>query len=269
MSSFYKMDPAAWDFGTSDLSLDEEAAYLRIVNAIHKHDAPVPDNDRVLSGMFRVSTRKARALVEALVAAGKITIESGKIWNDRARSDLVQRGFVSSSRAENGAKGGRTRAENAAKALKNNDADQAIASSRIEENRIEVVVAARDASPAVSQQDQTARERLLSAMGADPTSGMIGPNGTRLGTMNDMAEAQKWVDLGISVDDQCRLISERMTQQRSKNATFAPRSFGYFSGAMADFAARKSAPLQASQANKPDEKAAKVARWAKIAKGAA
>ena len=34
--SFYKMDPGAWDFGTAELSLEEEAAYLRIVNAIHK-----------------------------------------------------------------------------------------------------------------------------------------------------------------------------------------------------------------------------------------
>lgn len=139
MSSFYKMDPARWDFGTANLSLEEEAAYLRIVNAIHKHDAPVPDNDRVLAGMFRVSTRKARSLVDALVALGKLTIEDGQIWNDRARSDLVQRGFVSVSRSESGAKGGRTRAENAAKALKTKEPDQAIASSRIEENRIDTV----------------------------------------------------------------------------------------------------------------------------------
>lgn len=137
MSSFYKMDPAAWDFGTTNLSLEEEAAYLRIVNAIHKHDQPIPDNDRVLAGMFRCSTRKARALVAALVAAGKIQIEDGKIINEKAISDLVHRVLVSGSRSESGAKGGRTRAENAAKALENNDQDQAIASSRIEENREE------------------------------------------------------------------------------------------------------------------------------------
>ena len=131
------MDPAAWDFGTSDLSLEEEAAYLRIVNAIHKHAAPVPDNDRVLAGMFRTSTRKARALVSALVDAGKLVIEDGKIWNDRARSDLVQRGFTSISKAESGAKGGRTRAENAVKPLENNEQTQAIASSREEKRREE------------------------------------------------------------------------------------------------------------------------------------
>jgi uncharacterized protein YdaU (DUF1376 family) len=137
MSAFYKMDPAKWDFGTANLSLEEEAAYLRIINAIHKHDGPVPDNDRVLSGLFRTSTRKARALVAALVVAGKLVIEGGQIWNERARSDLVHRGFTSVSRAESGAKGGRKRAENAAKALETNNPPQANASSRIEENREE------------------------------------------------------------------------------------------------------------------------------------
>lgn len=168
--SFYKMDPAKWDFGTADLSLEEEAAYLRIVNAIHKHEGPVPNNDRVLAGLFRVSPRKARALVSALEAAGKITIEDGQICNDRARDDLAQRGFTSKSRAESGAKGGAARARNeaarhnsqsfhdhfdprntcetgvkhvrssdelAAKPLEYNEAHQASASSREEKRREE------------------------------------------------------------------------------------------------------------------------------------
>jgi len=86
------MDPADWDFGTADMSLEEEAAYLRIVNAIHKHTGPVPDNDRVIAGLFRTSTRKARSLVNALIEAGKLTIEDGKIcllgWRDASRSSI-------------------------------------------------------------------------------------------------------------------------------------------------------------------------------------
>ena len=139
MSSFYKMDPAAWDFGTAGLTLEQEAALLRIVNAIGKHDAPVPNIDRVLAGMFRCSTRKARALIEALLEHGKIQIVDGKIHNERASSDMVHRQFVSGSASERGANGGRTRAENAAKALKTNNRPQAIASSRIEENRIDKI----------------------------------------------------------------------------------------------------------------------------------
>lgn len=159
MSGFYKMDPAAWDFGTSELSLEEEAAYLRIINAIHKHDAPVPNIDRVLAGLFRCSTRKARGLVEALRRAGKITIEDGKIWNDRARSDVVRRQFAHISSAERGAKGGRTRAENAAKALESNEPDQATASTRIEENRIEDTEA--NASGAEAPPEPNFREALF------------------------------------------------------------------------------------------------------------
>lgn len=137
MSSYYKMDPAAWDFGTAELSLEEEAAYLRIVNAIHKHDGPVPNNDRVLAGLFRTSTRKARSLLDALIVARKVTVEDDKIWNERARSDMVHRQLASGSSALRGSKGGRTRADNAAKSLENIDTPQANASSRIEENRIE------------------------------------------------------------------------------------------------------------------------------------
>jgi uncharacterized protein YdaU (DUF1376 family) len=141
MTDFYKMDPADWDNGTARLSLEEEAAYLRIVNSIHKHKGPVPNVDRVLAGMFRTSIRKARALVLALADAGKVVIEDGEIWNDRARSDLVHRGFVSVSRAESGAKGGRKSAEVRAKALENNEKQQAIASTREEKRREEVTEA--------------------------------------------------------------------------------------------------------------------------------
>ena len=135
MTDFYKMDPADWDQGTARLSLEEEAAYLRIVNSIHKHKGPVPDVDRVLAGMFRTSTRRARSLVLALIDAGKIIIEDGAIWNDRARADLVHRGFVSVSRAESGAKGGRKSAEARAKPLETNKPEQAIASTREEKRR--------------------------------------------------------------------------------------------------------------------------------------
>lgn len=151
MTDFYKMDPGAWDFGTADLTLEQEAAYLRIVNATHKHKQPVPDNDRVIAGLFRCSTRKARALVEALVARGKVRIEGGQIVNDRAISDLVHRGFVSISRAEVGAKGGRTRAENARKALENKETPQAIASTREEKSREEESKEKTEGKPSVQK----------------------------------------------------------------------------------------------------------------------
>lgn len=137
MSRFYKMDPSDWDMGTAELSLEEEAAYLRIVNSINKHDAPVPNIDRVLAGMFRCSTRKARSLRDALIEARKIYIEDDRIWNDRARFEVNSRSVRSEKCAESGAKGGRKSGEQRAKALENNDLMQSPALSRIEKNRKE------------------------------------------------------------------------------------------------------------------------------------
>ncbi|SFI83694.1 DUF1376 domain-containing protein [Albimonas pacifica] len=137
MSEFYKMVPAKWDNATAHLTLEQEAALLRIVNAINKNDAPVPNVDRVLAGLFRSSTRKARALIRDLIEAGKVYEENGFLWSEKAREDVVSRSVRSQLNAESGAKGGRTRAERAAKVMKDNDHGQATASSRIEEKRRE------------------------------------------------------------------------------------------------------------------------------------
>ncbi len=160
MSDFYKMFPAKWDFGTASLSLEEEAAYLRIVNAIHKHDAPVPDNDRVLAGLFRVSTRKARSLIEALVVAEKLTIANGEIWNERAKADLTQRGMASASAAERGAKGGKARAEKQAVGEQFDTGSQSVRDHFADSSGVEVVT---NQSPT----DSEAASNQLNLLGAD------------------------------------------------------------------------------------------------------
>lgn len=88
--------------------------------------------------------------------------------------------------------------------------------------------------------DQTTRERLLSAIGADPISGMMGPNGAMLGRQSDMQTAAGWADLGLTIDQQCRIIGERMANARAKAPHFVPRSFAYFTGAMQDAVSARS-----------------------------
>lgn len=268
MSQFYKMDPADWDFGTSGLSLEEEAAYLRIINAIHKHDAPVPNNDRVLAGLFRSSTRKARALLTSLLAAGKVTIEDGAIWNDRARLDLVQRGFASLSRAESGVKGGRARAENAAKSLANNNKAQAIASTRIEKNREEDAAdcaSVRDAeklkgedTKELENESPTFRERILTVIRVDPVSGLTGKGGAQLGSRADMHEAQRWLNLPRMSE---ALILEEVRRIMDRKSDGPPNCFGYFTSSMQKLSGMLSLPpLQAttSRPQRGDPELAKV-----------
>jgi len=117
-----------------------------------------------------------------------------------------------------------------------------------------------------SQADATTRERLLAAMGADPISGLIGPNGRRLGTVADTVEAEKWSAMGISLDRQCAVIAERCAAMRRTNPHWTPGRFAYFNGAMADLAAARSAPMPTGTA-KHSERDAKLARYSKIAGG--
>lgn len=245
MSDFYKMDPSAWDFGTANLTLEQEAAYLRIVNATHKHRQPVPNNDRVLAGLFRCSMRKARALVDALIEAGKVRIEDGSIVNERAISDLVHRGFVSSSRAENGAKGGRNSAEKKRnkgepndKPLENIDTAQANAFARREEKRREegsggggACAHPRESDPPEptrqsEQPNLTEREQALVAMGHHPTG--VTAVGRIVGSQADMAEMRRWSELGLTHDQQLGVIREVMAAKRDG----PPVNFRYFTAAM-------------------------------------
>jgi uncharacterized protein YdaU (DUF1376 family) len=115
---YYRMFPREWDDGTSKLTLEQEAALLRICNAINSRRAPLPDDeegDREMMHRCRVSMRKWRSLKSALVKAGKITIENGVICQARALSEVGYRLEKEDFDAENGAKAARKRAENRAK----------------------------------------------------------------------------------------------------------------------------------------------------------
>lgn len=116
--------------------------------------------------------------------------------------------------------------------------------------------------------EATDRERLLSSMGLDP-SGMSGPNGKRLGTMADMEIAAKWLEK-LTIDDQCKLIVEKVAAAKAKSPGFAPRSFAYFTAAMADFAALKAQPMpQGVASGAKSGRDAQIARWAALGKKSA
>lgn len=107
---FYKMDFRAWNVGTVDLSLEQEAAYLRLCHAMYDARGPVPESTRLLQGLFRCGNVKAAALVQQLVAAGKIRrTEDGKLTNPRVTTELAGREALSDVRREAGGNGGRAR----------------------------------------------------------------------------------------------------------------------------------------------------------------
>ncbi len=84
--------------------------------------------------------------------------------------------------------------------------------------------------------DQTEREDLLTAMGHHPTG--ITANGRIVGNAGDMAERNRWSDLGLSHSQQIDVISEVMARKRDG----PPLSFKYFTDAMRRRAADLASP---------------------------
>ncbi len=234
MGTWYKMDPTDWDAGTNVLTLEQEAAYLRICHAIYATERPVPNNPFVIAGLFRCNDRKAKRLLSELVEAGKITIEDGLISNRRAVEEVSNRARLRVERESAGRRGGVESANMRAKSLKNNDQAQAIASSKIqpeksrEEKRRDTASAVSSATPAQAPDRFDALlDKLLAAAGikGNPHPGLI-----------VVATIMGLMDAGYDLD------TDILPVIRSKAATMAspPRSWGYFEQPIRDAKAKRS-----------------------------
>ena len=95
--------------GTVGLTLEHVGAYTLIIDMIHDRGKPLPDDDRFMAGLLRVSTRKWRSIREVLISAGKIYASDGIISNERCDRDLAEAAEISRRHAENGARGGRAK----------------------------------------------------------------------------------------------------------------------------------------------------------------
>src|SRR5690554_2078430 len=121
MSDWYKMNPVDWNDGTDDLTLEQEAAYLRICHAIYITERAVRDNPFVIAGLLRCNERKAKRILAELVEAGKLVIEEGHISNRRAVEEVSNRNQTRTERKSAGSRGGVESGKARAKALKSND----------------------------------------------------------------------------------------------------------------------------------------------------
>ncbi len=134
---FYKMEYDAWDEGTVELTLEEEAAYLRLCHQMYRRKGPVPVTDRMLCALWRCHQNKARPLLQRLIDKGKITLlPDGLATNKRATQEIDDRETLRTHRVHAGHTGGIRSADARRKSLKSNDTVQA-KSSREEKIREE------------------------------------------------------------------------------------------------------------------------------------
>lgn len=137
---WYKRYGADFIDGTMTLTLEEKGAYSLCLDLIYGRGGPIPDDARWLAGICNVSLRKWAGLRQRLIDLGKLRPVDGFLSNDRASDEIVSAELSSQKLSESGAKGGRKRAENEAKAKENNDLGQARLNhnrSRIEEEKKE------------------------------------------------------------------------------------------------------------------------------------
>lgn len=260
--AYFPMFPTDFDADTGHLSFAEDGAYNRLLRLSWRcPDAKMPDDLDWICRKARAVSAEDRALIEAVLSEF-FTREKGKVFQRRLVAEWVKANEAHSRRVSAGKEGGVTKARKTKETTSSNaTAMPEQCSSNQNQNQNHKEQQPREGK----NQALTEREKLLSAMGADPISGLIGPNGRRLGTVADTTEAGKWSAMGLTLDQQCAVIAERCAAMRRKDQNWTPGRFAYFTGAMADLAAAKAAPVPTGTAKPQSDRDAKLARYAKIA----
>jgi len=141
MAEFFRLYVSDWWSTTDDLSLEHEAAFGRVVQAIRLHDQPIRDNMFVLCGLWRCNDRKAKRLRQDLIDLGLIWSEGGMIHNRRAVDDASVYRRLRAGRASAGHRGGIESGKARSKSLESNDTGQASASTlKKRKEMVQVVV---------------------------------------------------------------------------------------------------------------------------------
>lgn len=143
--NWYKRNGSDFIHGTVGMTLEERGAYTIILDLIYDFQKPIPDSEKYLSGIMECSVRRWNLIKNSLIAKGKITINDGYISNARAVAELSSRASRAKKFAEDGARGGRARAENMQKSqktegetlatLKTDSKQSRVEKSRVEKNR--------------------------------------------------------------------------------------------------------------------------------------
>lgn len=250
---YYKAYPRDFMDGTIGMSFELKGAYRLVLDLIYMQAGRLPDEAKYIAANLGCSVRAWNKYRAELISAGKITIENDFISNFRATLELEKLEIFQDKQREN-----------AAKPRKNNSLPLAMAKPKPSHTEADTDTEKKEQQQReeTAKQDQTTRERLLTAMGADPRSGMIGPNGRRLGTVADTTEAERWATMGLTVEKQCAVIAERCAAMRRTNPNWTPGRFSYFAGAMQDLIAANSNTR--GTVAPQDDMAKKMERWKRL-----
>jgi hypothetical protein len=124
MVEFFKHDIPAWMDGTEALDAETYRTYHVICQLIYLNEGPIANNEHGIAGRCRQSIRTYRRCLETLMELGKITVEDGRIGNERAFIELETIFENRSHASQGGFKSAGVR-KSRRNALKNSDPPQA------------------------------------------------------------------------------------------------------------------------------------------------
>lgn len=102
--------------GYASLSLEERGAYQTLLDLLYESGGPLKDDDAALARRFGVGRARARKMIEALIAAGKIyRTEDGFLSNARFDEEYAGAAARAEILKKSGQKGGKNRARNFSK----------------------------------------------------------------------------------------------------------------------------------------------------------
>lgn len=228
---YFNFYPTDFIRGVRGLTPQEVGIYTMLLCRIYEENGPVEIHDERLAAYCGCRVKTLRTTLDRLIVLGKIKALNGRITNDRAEDEIEKRNSVT----ESNSRAGKISAEKS-KQNQRQDAtpvkqpsDHTDRDTEEEERGGGGSAQARENPPQEILPPQTFREQLLDAIGADPISGLIGPNGRQLGTQADMAEAARW--LGLPGITEAVAVAE-VHRLASTKADGPPASFRYFTAAM-------------------------------------
>ena len=112
---WFKFFAQYWLDSTRQLSIEQRGAYIDIIAMRMISDSPLDDkNYKWLAHQMHISSRRALALVEGLIAAKRITKTADGITDERCEKEIAARARQRSVNADNAGKRGDKRFENSA-----------------------------------------------------------------------------------------------------------------------------------------------------------
>lgn len=77
--------------GTEGMKLEHEGAYMRFLMRLYQRGKPLPDDDRYMSTLMRLSIRVWKRVKDSLISIGKIIVKRGCLTNARFEKERQER----------------------------------------------------------------------------------------------------------------------------------------------------------------------------------